>query len=100
MGPAEQAEVLAKVKLLVDNGPALGRPHADTLNGSAYANMKELRGRTAAAELRVAFAFDPRRSAALLCGGDKRGVGEKRFSKRLIASADRLFAAHLASLTK
>ncbi len=92
--------MLAKVKLLVDNGPSLGRPHADTLNGSSHANMKELRGRTRAAQLRVAFAFDPRRTAVLLCGGNKRGANEKRFYRALIALADALFAEHLRSLTK
>lgn len=96
----EQAEVLAKVKLLVDNGPSLGRPHADTLNGSAYANMKELRGKTPTAQLRVAFAFDLKRTAILLCGGSKQGVGQKRFYGNLIATADALFTEHLAKLAK
>jgi hypothetical protein len=38
-----QVEVIAKVGLLRLLGPRLGRPHADTLNGSRHANMKELR---------------------------------------------------------
>ena len=42
-GVAAQAELIAKVELLKLLGPALGRPHADTLNGSKHANMKELR---------------------------------------------------------
>jgi hypothetical protein len=92
---AEKTEVLRKVILLEANGPALSRPHADTLTGSAYANMKELRASTATAQLRVAFAFDPNRTAILLCGGQKQGVNQKRFYKQLIALADRLFARHL-----
>ena len=40
---AVQDELLAHAKLLEQFGPALGRPRVDTLNGSRYANMKELR---------------------------------------------------------
>jgi hypothetical protein len=42
-----QAEIIAKVELLKLIGPKLGRPHADTLDGSKHANMKELRADTA-----------------------------------------------------
>lgn len=38
-----QDELLAKVILLERFGPSLGRPSVDTLNGSRYSNMKELR---------------------------------------------------------
>ena len=93
-----QTEIIAKVELLKFLGPALGRPHADTLKGSKHANMKELRADTARQVLRVAFAFDPERAAILLVAGDKAGVTQKRFYKRLIAKADALFDAHLAAL--
>ena len=93
-----QAELIAKVELLKLLGPKLGRPHADTLNGSKHANMKELRADTADKVLRVAFAFDPNRAAILLVAGDKSGVSQKRFYQQLIARADRLFDAHLAAL--
>src|SRR3954447_12928628 len=93
-----QAEIIAKVELLKLLGPALGRPHADTLNGSKHANMKELRADTADKVMRVAFAFDPARAALLLVAGDKSGVSQKRFYKHLIAKADELFDAHLAAL--
>jgi len=92
-----QAEVIAKVDLLKLLGPGLRRPHADTLNGSKYANMKELRASTAGKVLRIAFAFDPGRSGILLVGGDKAGVSTKRFCKQLIEKADELNAAHLAA---
>lgn len=92
-----QAEIIAKVEVLKILGPTLGRPHADTLNGSKYANMKELCD-TADQVLRVAFAFDPDRAAILLVAGNKAGVSQKRFYKRLIAKADELFDAHLAKL--
>ena len=93
-----QAEVIATVELLKLLGPRLGRPHADTLNGSKYANMKELRASTADQVLRIAFAFDPDRSGILLIGGDKSGVSTKRFYKQLIEKADQIYAAHLAAL--
>ena len=74
-----QAEIIAEVELLKLFGPQLSRPHADTLNGSKHANMKELRGNIAGQVLRVAFAFDPERVAILLVAGNKAGVGQKRF---------------------
>lgn len=93
-----QVEIIAKVNLLKVLGPQLKRPHADTLSGSKHANLKELRADTRTAVLRVAFAFDPERKALLLIGGNKSGVGQKRFYKELIARADELFDAHLARL--
>lgn len=94
----EREEVAAVVNLLKLFGPGLRRPHADTLNGSRYPNMKELRARTSRSQLRVAFAFDPGRKAVLLTGGNKTGVGQRAFYAQLIDRADRLYAAHLAKL--
>jgi hypothetical protein len=93
-----KAEVIAKVELLKLLGPQLGRPHADTLNGSKHQNMKEFRATTRDKAIRIAFAFDPARSAILLVAGDKRGISAKRFYKGLIAKADALFDAHLATI--
>jgi hypothetical protein len=93
-----QAEIIAKVELLKFFGPQLKRPHADTLSGSKHANMKEVRAETASQVLRVAFAFDPTRSAILLVGGNKAGVSQKKFYKQFIVKADELFDAHLAQL--
>jgi hypothetical protein len=93
-----QAELIAKVELLKLLGPKLARPHADTLNGSKHANMKELRADTADKVLRVAFAFDPERNGILLVAGDKSGASQRRFYKQLIAKADELFDVHLEQL--
>ena len=98
LGDDGQVEVIAKVNLLKLSGPRLGRPHADTLKGSKHANMKELRANTTEDVLRIAFAFDPRRAAFLLVGGDKSGVGQKRFYKQLITKADALYDAHLNAI--
>ena len=47
---------------------------------------------------RIAFAFDPERKAVLLIAGDKAGVSERRFYRRLIAKADERFDRHLAAM--
>ena len=70
--------------------PSLGRD----------ANMKELRFHAADGVWRFAFAFDPKRMAIILCGGDKSGGSQTRFYKRLIAKADERFDAHLAALRR
>ena len=95
LGEHEQAEIIAKVAILRLLGPRLGRPHADTLKDSEHSNMKELRADTRDRVLRVAFAFDPDRSAILLLGGNKSGISQKRFYKQLIARADALYDEHL-----
>lgn len=79
-------------------GPQLRRPHCDTLTGSRYANMKELRFSVLDGVWRIAFAFDPERRAILLVGGSKSGTNEQKFYRDLIRVADTRFANHLASL--
>lgn len=90
-----QDELILGVRLLEKYGPNLGRPHVDTLNGSKYHNMKELRFAADDGVWRVAFAFDRKRNAILLVAGDKSGVSQTRFYKQLIGTADRRFRAHL-----
>jgi len=92
---AVQDEVLALMGLLKHFGPALGRPRVDTLKGSRHANMRELRFDAADGVWRVAFAFDPKRQAILLVGGDKSGGSEKRFYRQLIKKADARFDEHV-----
>lgn len=82
--------VLAKVLLLEEFRPRLGRPHADTLKGSRIRNLKELRARTGTQVLRVLYFFDERRHALLLVGGDKKGKNEQGFYKKLIGQAEAL----------
>ena len=95
-----QDELLAQAKLLEQFGPSLGRPRVDTLNGSKYRNMKELRFDADGGVWRVAFAFDPMRRAILLVAGDKSGTGQQRFYRRLIEKADARFDAHLARMKR
>ena len=86
--------MLANLKLLETFGPQLGPPRVDTLNGSQHANMKELRFDAADGVWRFTFAFDPRRKAIVLCGGDKSGGSKKKFYRDLIRNADARFSAH------
>ena len=97
---AVREEIAALALLLRRFGPSLRRPHCDTLNGSKHANMKELRFTLPDGEWRVAFAFDPRRSAILLVAGNKSGTNERRFYRQLIRTADRRFDAHLHALQR
>src|SRR5260370_32752323 len=69
----EQESVAFSVRKLQDEGVNLKRPHADTVKGSAYPNMRELRVQHQGRPYRVLYAFDPRRVALLLIGGDKTG---------------------------
>ena len=92
----QQAAVEAIVQILEQRGPHVPRPYADTLKGSRHSNMKELRIQHQGRPLRAFFAFDPRRSAILLIGGDK--TGDKRFYDRMVPIADDLFDVYLQEL--
>lgn len=97
---AVRDEIFVSLPLLKTYGPHLGRPWADTLKGSRFANMKELRFRAADGVWRLAFAFDSQRQAVLLVAADKSGMSKTRFYKVLIDKADKRFAAHLAKLER
>lgn len=97
LSEAVQDAILARGSLLERVGPELKRPHADALNGSRHANMKELRCNADDGVWRIAFAFDPERRAVLLVADDKAGVNEKRFYRKLIDKADERFDEHRAA---
>ena len=98
--PPQVQDAIATIsELLVQLGPQLGRPRVDTLNGSRYPNMKEMRFDAADGVWRVAFAFDPKRMAILLLAGDKSGGSENRFYREFIRKADQRFGFHLERLT-
>jgi hypothetical protein len=92
----EQRKVVAAVEALQELGPTTGRPLVDTVEGSRHPNMKELR---VTQTMRIFFAFDPERVAILLIGGDKAGK-TKRFYKRMIPIADRIYDSHLLGQAK
>jgi hypothetical protein len=97
---AVQDGLYAVAKVLEEFGPQLGRPHVDTLSGTKHPNLKELRFEAAGGVWRVVFAFDPNRTAILLCGGDKSGGSAKRFYRQLLTKATRRWEAHLATLRR
>ena len=98
LSEAEQVDVRAEVNLLRRFGPMLGRPHVDSVASSKHANMKELRVQHRGRPYRVLFAFDPRRTAILLIGGNKTGKG--RWYKEFVPIADRLYDEHLETLRR
>jgi len=89
LSEAEQEEIAAKVE---ERGPSLSRPHADAIASSRHANMKELAWKGNDRQLRVLFAFDSRRVALLLIGGDK--TGDPRWYEPSVPIADDLFDQH------
>lgn len=89
---AETDAIVRVVALLQEKGADLRRPHSDKLK-DARIDLRELRVNAPNPTIRILYAFDPIRQAVLLVGGDKRG--EKRFYKRMIPLAERLFAEYL-----
>jgi len=92
LGEAEMAEVDFLVELLGQMGVTLGHPYSSALKGAGSA-FRELRGTANKAELRIVYAFDPRRDAVLIIGGDK--GGDKRFYERIIPQAEKIWAQYL-----
>lgn len=95
---ATQDSVAATINLLKLGGPNLSRPYADSVKGSQYHNMKELRIQHHGKPIRAFFAFDPLRQAIVLCAGDK--SNDKQFYERMIRIADNEFMRYLQNLEK
>jgi len=68
------------------------------INGSRHSHMRELRVQVQGRPFRILYAFDPKRVAILLVGGDK--TGNDRWYEVNIPIADRLYDAHLTELKK
>ncbi|MGH9652193.1 MAG: type II toxin-antitoxin system RelE/ParE family toxin [Bryobacteraceae bacterium] len=88
------AAVTGAIDLLELEGPTLGRPSVDKVNGSKFHSMKELR--PAGTSIRILFIFDPRRQAILLLGGDKAGNWKNWYDKN-IPIAERRYENWLAT---
>lgn len=77
-------QVAAAIDKLESDGPTLGRPLVDRIEGSRHHNMKELRpGSAGRSEIRILFAFDPKRRAVLLVAGDKAGDWSKWYARNI-----------------
>jgi hypothetical protein len=95
---SEQEDIASVVGVLRANGPGLRRPHVGPIVTSKHPNMKELIIQHKGRPYRVLFAFDPRRTAILLMGGDK--TGNDRWYEVFVPVADDLYDDHLAELKK
>jgi len=65
----DQRRIAVTIDRLSEIGPGLRRPDVGAIRASRHPNMRELR--SFGGNLRVLFAFDPRRTAILLVGGNK-----------------------------
>lgn len=93
-----QDDIAVSVGLLEAKGPTLPFPHSSGIATSKHNNMRELRVQHQGDPYRVLYAFDPRRCAILLIGGNKRG--DDRWYERLVPIADRLYDQHLVEIQK
>lgn len=94
----DQDEVAAVVGLLEQYGPQLPFPYSSGISSSAHGHLRELRIQSHGAPLRILYAFDPRRTAILLLGGNK--TGDDRWYEWAVPEADRLYQIHLETLRK
>lgn len=95
---AEREDVIAVVDLLVEKGPHLRYPHTTGVVQSRHDHMRELRIQHAGRPYRVLYAFDPRRAAILLMGGDK--TGDDRWYDVNVPRADRLYDEYIEEIRK
>ena len=93
LSEAEKEKVDASVRLLEHYGPSLRFPHCSAVKTSRHPAMRELRVQVQGDPYRVLYAFDPRRSAILLIGGNK--TGSDRWYEVFVPIADELFDQHL-----
>ena len=94
----EQNAVGVSVTLLEEKGPALEFPYSSGISGSKHSHMRELRTKSTGHPLRTLYAFDPRRTAILLIGGDK--TGDNRWYETYVPIADRLYDEYLEQIRK
>jgi len=94
----QQDDITAATLLLMELGPQLPFPHSSGINRSRHAHMRELRVQSGGRPLRAFYAFDPRRSAILLIGGDK--TGDNRFYERMVRVADDLYDTYIEEIRK
>ena len=98
LSEAEQESIDASVRLLEVRGPQLGYPYSSGINGSRHPHMRKLRIQHQGRPYRILYAFDPRRNAILLIGGDK--TGDDRWYQVFVPQADDLYDTHVETLRK
>jgi hypothetical protein len=96
LSEAEQDAVFFSVGLLRSEGPSLKFPYSTDVRQSRHGSMRELRSQCEGRPLRTFYAFDPRRIAILLIGGDK--TGDDRFYDVMVPIADRIYDDYLQEI--
>jgi hypothetical protein len=94
----EQESVSHDVEILRAKGVTLRYPRCSNIESSRHSHMRELRIQHEGRPYRVLYAFDPKRQAVLLIGGDK--TGNDRWYEEFVPIADRLYDKHLAELER
>ena len=92
----EQVSIDTAVHLLEVLGPQLRHPYSSNIKQSKHSHMRELRIQHKGSPYRALYAFDPRRIAILLIGGDK--TGDHRWYEENVPIADSLYDEHIEEL--
>ena len=93
-----QDSIDSSVELLEERGPNLPFPRSSRINGSRHQHIRELRVQHQGEPYRILYAFDPRRIAILLLGGNKKG--NDRWYEENVPKADKLYDELLKELEK
>ena len=93
-----QRAIDRRILMLENRGPTLPFPYSSNVESSRHGNMRELRIQVGGEPYRIFYAFDPRRVALLLIGGNK--VGDGQFYEWMTSQADRLYDDHLVEIGK
>ena len=85
-------DVEVSVELLASRGVTLGFPHSSAIKGTDMA-LRELRVQSGGKPIRIFYAFDPKRNAVLILGGDK--TGQDRFYETFIPRCESIWQEYL-----
>ena len=89
----EQEDLAASAILLSEWGPYPRFPHSSWINASRHRHMREIRIRSGGHPFRLMYAFDPKRVAIVLVGGEKGPKG--RCYQQHVTRADWVYDRHL-----
>ena len=98
LNETEQIKIDAAVRVLEEYGPDLPFPMTSGVSGSRHSHMRELRVQIRGRPFRILYAFNPKRAAILLVGGDK--TGDDRWYEVHVPIADKLYDQHLEEMKK
>jgi len=88
--------IVAVLRVLEDEGPAMKRPYVGEISGSSLPNLKELRPvKNQHNSIRILFVFDPNSHAVLLVAGDKARQWNAWY-RTAIPLAEARYAAYLS----